>query len=254
MKTLFAVPLFLFCTTAHAQDVVFMGEIHDNPAHHLVQASRVADLAPAAVVFEMLTPEQFDGQPLPEFPDQNGLEKHLDWAHSGWPPFDLYAPVFDAVADARIYGAGVTRSAAMQVMEAGLADSFGDGAGSYGLDQPLSEEQQAEREALQMAAHCDALPEDLLPGMVAVQRLRDAELARAALRAWQDTGGPVAVITGNGHAREDWGAPAALLLVAPDLEVLTLGQTEEEAPLKGTFDEVLSAPRVEREDPCDAFK
>jgi uncharacterized iron-regulated protein len=105
-----------------------------------------------------------------------------------------------------------------------------------------------------MAAHCDALPEDMLPGMVAVQRLRDAVLARAVIRALEETGGPVAVITGNGHARRDWGVPAVLSEVAPDLDVWVLGQTEEDRPLEGGFDTVKSAPAAERPDPCAAFQ
>jgi hypothetical protein len=114
--------------------------------------------------------------------------------------------------------------------------------------------EQAEREALQMAAHCDALPEEMLPGMVAVQRLRDAVLARAVIRALDETDGPVAVITGSGHARRDWGVPAALAEVAPDLDVWVLGQTEDGRPLEGGFDTVKSAPAVERPDPCVAFQ
>ena len=39
-------------------DVVVLGEVHDNPAHHAHQAQAVASIRPAAIVFEMLTPEQ----------------------------------------------------------------------------------------------------------------------------------------------------------------------------------------------------
>jgi len=39
-------------------DVALLGEIHDNPEHHVRQAEAIASLAPSAVVFEMLTPEQ----------------------------------------------------------------------------------------------------------------------------------------------------------------------------------------------------
>jgi uncharacterized iron-regulated protein len=94
----------------------------------------------------------------------------------------------------------------------------------------------------------------MLPGMVEVQRLRDAVLARAVVQAVEETGGPVAVITGNGHARRDRGVPAYLGRIAPDLEVFVLGQTEDGAPLEGGFDEVVSAPAVDRPDPCAAFQ
>ena len=39
-------------------DVVFLGEVHDNPEHHLRQAEYLAALAPGAVVWEMLSPDQ----------------------------------------------------------------------------------------------------------------------------------------------------------------------------------------------------
>src|SRR6056297_678930 len=39
-------------------DIVILGEVHDNRAHHEAQAELVARIEPAAVVFEMLTPEQ----------------------------------------------------------------------------------------------------------------------------------------------------------------------------------------------------
>ena len=141
-----------------------------------------------------------------------------------------------------------------QAMSKGVAAAFGEGAGLFGLNDPLSPDQQAARDALQAAAHCDALPAEMLPAMVDIQRLRDATLARAARDAMQATGGPVAVITGNGHARKDWGMPALLALAAPELDIHVLGQTEDNAPLAGEFDEVISSPAHPRPDPCLAFQ
>ena len=43
---------------ACAADVVFLGEVHDNPAHHDRQAAEVARIAPSAIVWEMLTAEK----------------------------------------------------------------------------------------------------------------------------------------------------------------------------------------------------
>ena len=39
-------------------DVVVLGEVHDNPAHHAHQARAVAAIRPAALVFEMILPDQ----------------------------------------------------------------------------------------------------------------------------------------------------------------------------------------------------
>jgi len=237
-----------------AQDVAVLGEVHDNPAHHAEQAAQVARLQPAAIVFEMLTEEQA-ARVTPELRgDAEALGEVLDWAESGWPDFTMYHPIFTSAPEAAIYGALVPRDAARAVFDTGPVEAFGPEAVRYGLDRDLDPAEQTTREAMQMTAHCDALPEDMLSGMVAVQRLRDAVLARAVVRAMDETGGPVAVITGNGHARRDWGMPAVLGEVVPDLDIWVLGQTEDGRPLEGGFDMVKSAPAAERPDPCAAFQ
>ena len=237
-----------------AQDVAILGEVHDNPAHHAEQAAQVARVQPTGIVFEMLTEAQAARVTPGLRGDAAALAKALDWAESGWPDFSMYHPIFTAAPEAAIYGAMVPRDVARAVFDTTPAEAFGDGAARYGLDRDLDPGEQATREAMQMAAHCDALPKEMLPGMVAVQRLRDAVLARAVIRAMDETGGPVVVITGNGHARRDWGLPAVLADVAPDLDIWVLGQTEDELPLEGGFDTVKSAPAAPRPDPCAAFQ
>ncbi len=245
---------FVLASPTYAQDVVILGEVHDNPAHHAEQAARVARTRPKAIVFEMLTAEQAARVTPLVRGDEAELEAALGWAESGWPDFSMYYPIFAAAPEAEIYGAQVPRDAARAVIADGPAASFGEEAARYGLDRDLPPQEQTARETLQKEAHCNALPAEMLPGMVAIQRLRDAVLARAAIEALEATGGPVAVITGNGHARRDWGVPAYLTMVAPDLDIWVLGQTEDGRPLDGGFDLVTSAPAVERPDPCAAFK
>ncbi len=254
LRLVLAFVLSLVALPVAAQDVVILGEVHDNPAHHAEQARRVAALVPRALVFEMLTPEQAARVTPGLIADAEAMEEALGWAESGWPDFSMYHPIFAAAPEAAVYGAQVPRDVARAVIETGMAEAFGPDAAAYGLTEPLSDAEQAAREAMQRDAHCNALPEEMLPGMVAVQRLRDAVLARAVVRAMDETGGPVAVITGNGHARRDRGVPVYLGRVAPDLEVYALGQTEDGAPLAGGFDEVISAPAVDRPDPCAAFR
>lgn len=237
-----------------AQDVLILGEIHDNPAHHEIQAARVNDLQPEAIIFEMLTSAQAAAVTPENKASKEDLAEALEWDDSGWPDFSMYYPIFKAAPDAKIYGAQVPRDVARAAFDAGLDDSFSGDAGLYGLTEPLPEVQQNMREAMQMAAHCDALPEDLLPAMVDIQRLRDAELARAVVSAMQSTGGPVAVITGNGHARRDWGIPSYLQRVAPELDLHVIGQAEEGRVIDGAFDEIVTAHPVDRPDPCAAFQ
>ncbi|MGD9863174.1 MAG: ChaN family lipoprotein [Pseudodonghicola sp.] len=233
-------------------DVVLLGEIHDNPAHHMVQAEAVRAIAPAAVVWEMMTEEVAQGVDAAVIGDPEALAARTGWEASGWPRLELYLPVFEAARNAVHYGALVPRSAVGGVIAEGAVAAFGPEAARFGLSDPLPAAEQAEREADQQAAHCNAMPEDKLGLLVDIQRLRDATLARTVLRALQDTGGPVAVITGNGHVRADRGVPVYLHRAAPNLVVYTLGQSED-GRLGGTFDAVIDSPAVARPDPCAAF-
>ena len=234
--------------------VVIAGEVHDNPAHHAAQARIVAHMQPRAIVFEMLTEAQAALVTPQNRGDEAALEAALNWSGSGWPDFAMYYPIFAAAPEAAIYGAAVPRDAARAAMQAGIADSFGADAVDFGLTDPLPAEMQAAQEALQQAAHCNAMPPEMLPVMVDLQRLRDAVLARETLRALDETGGPVVLITGNGHARRDWGVPVLIGNLRPDLDVLSIGQQEDGGGAPGGFDIVLSAPAVERPDPCEAFR
>ncbi|SDY22035.1 ChaN family lipoprotein [Citreimonas salinaria] len=234
--------------------IVWLGEQHDNPAHHARQAELVAALDPAALVFEMLTPDQAARVTPALVADPEAMEAALGWEESGWPDFSMYHPIFAAAPDAAIHGAAVPREQARRVKDEGIAAVFGAEATRYGLTDPLTVADSVAREALQMAAHCDALPAEMLPLMVDIQRLRDAALARAALDALEDDGAPVVVITGNGHARTDWGAPAAVERVAPDVDQRALGQGEDDTgPPQGSFDAVEITAPVDRGDPCAAF-
>lgn len=233
--------------------IVLIGETHDNPAHHQTQAELVADLAPRALVFEMLLPAQAARISPDLISNVDEMEAALGWNASGWPDFKMYHPIFEAALDAQVFGAAVPRDTLRGVVEGDVTQAF-DQPVLYGLDQDLIIDEQAARQALQFAAHCDALPEETLPGMVTVQRLRDARLAQAAIQALQETGGPVVVILGNGHARKDWGVPRFLNRVAPDTAVWTVGQSEDGDVPEGGFDQVFDAPSVPRTDPCAAFR
>ena len=239
-------------TDLTAADVVILGEIHDNPAHHANQALAIAAIAPKAIVFEMLTPEQAAKVPG-DRSDMAQLEAALGWNASGWPDFAMYHPIFTAALDAQIYGADLPMGATKLAVKSGAAAAFGAEAMRYGLSQPLDPADQTARQLEQAEAHCNQLPPDLLPGMVQVQRLRDAALARAVVLAMAETGGPVAVITGIGHARSDTGMPAPLRLAAPDLRVLSVGQFESAPDQPTPYDYWLITPPQPREDPCLAF-
>ncbi|PWK59340.1 putative iron-regulated protein [Roseicyclus mahoneyensis] len=239
---------------AEGAQIVILGEVHDNPGHHAVQAEVMAGLGPSAIVFEMISAEGAARVTPDVATDPVRLADLLDWANSGWPDFAFYAPLFAFGAEVPIYGAQIDRNAAQGAFAEGAAAVFTGDAARFGLEQPLPAEEQEAREAEQLAAHCDALPPEILPGFVEAQRLRDAALAEAALAALAAHGAPVVIITGTGHARRDWGVPAVLAVAAPGTTVFSLGQFEVAPQGDVPFDLWALSDPVDRPDPCAGFR
>lgn len=234
-------------------DVVVLGEVHDNPAHHAHQARAVKAVEPSALVFEMLGEAQIAALPT-DLTDAEAVEAATEWEARGWPDFTMYHPLFTAAPGARIYAGDLPRSVVRMAVRDGAVAAFGPDAARFGLTEPFPQEVQAEQEEAMLAAHCFAMPREALPGMVEAQRLRDATLAEAALRALRETGGPVVVITGVEHARTDIGVPAVLRRAAPEVTVLSVGQMEtvpEERPPHDLW--LITDGVAGRGDPCAAF-
>ena len=231
-----------------AADVIVLGDVPDNPTHHLNQATAVAALRPAALVFEMFGPEAA----LAATPEMRAspvrLEQALGWA-AEWPDFAMYYPIFVAAPDAAVVGGAVANDDKRRVSRDGAAKVLGPSAPVFGLDKPLDAQERALREARQLEAQCSAVPQEMVSGRVETQRLADAALARAVLAALAETGGPVAVIAGNGSGRTDWGMPRFLTRVRPDVTVLSIAQFEEPAT-DAPHDYWIVTPTVAREDPC----
>lgn len=236
-------------------DIVLLGEIHDNPYHHEGQAVLLKQIAPKAVVFEMLSSEQAEIVNSTAREDLVALAKQIDWANSGWPAFALYEPIFEALQDLPVVGAAAPREQVRAAFASGAAATFGTGAAAFGLDVPLPPEQLAKRSELQFDAHCAAMPLDMMGGMVEAQRFRDARFSKATLDALNTYGAPIVVIAGNGHVRRDWGMPALIALARPDVTTFAVGFAETlYQRVDPRYDATVATDRPERGDPCAAFE
>lgn len=250
-------------------NVAGIGEQHDNPDHHLLQARMLDALASRgrspAVVFEMLDGDDQDAvrRALAQHPrDADAVAAAVDWAHSGWPAWSLYRPVFVAAVthDMPLVAAGVDRKAAMKLAMEGATAAPADLVERFALDRPLPVATEQSMRVEMRDAHCGLLPDSMLPGMVFVQRVRDASLADGLLRGGADRG--AVLIAGNGHVRKDRGAPWVVASHS-HVAVVAIGLLEvrdawtrpaeyaagfEVAELP--FDFVVFTPRASDEDHC----
>jgi len=244
-------------------NIVILGEIHDNPLHHLRQARLVRQLQPQGIAFEMIPAASEEG--IQVFLAEGGVPERIGpaigWKRLGWPKWKTYAPIFAAAPGAYIAGGGVAREDLLVAGEIGAAAAYGPGAWKVGLGRPLDGKLRAALEDEMMAAHCSRLPREVAAQLVEAQRLRDASFAVAVLRALAASGGTRAVlITGDGHARTDRGVPAYLRVAVPELKVLSVGMLElppDADPIATARDQPydfvwFSAP-VSRDDPCAQF-
>lgn len=232
----------LLSDAADAQ-IVILGERHDNSIHHQMQAEIVAALGPVGLAFEMIKRADEDAANI-------GRTK---WVNDSWSNWDDYRQILAAAPAARIAGGGVGRDMLRSSVKLGAAVAWGEEGARYRLLDQLPMDVTEAMVEEQRIAHCDGLPKHMLPGMVEAQQLRDAHFADAVLRLVEDGYAPAVLITGNGHARTDRGAPLYLRRAAPDVAVLSVGLVEADGPTDIPYDFVIYTEVHEREDPCAAF-
>lgn len=266
---------------------VLLGEHHDNPDHHRLQAwviatvaklrgARLVEGAPQAdvVAFEMLSPDQqetldkFYGRnakvPRPRTPADFG--RIVKWEQSGWPDFKIYEPIVAAALDAQlqIVAANPSRDETRRTAREGLAALAAGEAARLALEVPLGDAQSSDLADEIRESHCGMLPAQQLPAMSLVQRLRDARMADALLSVGEWKG--AFLIAGNGHVRQDRGAPWYLARrgIAADQVVsvmhveVTAGKTRIEDYVEGgaetAADYVVLTPRQTRPDACEEMR
>ncbi len=255
-----------------AADFVLLGEKHDNPDHHLLQAAMVRALTAAgrrpAIVFEMIAEDRqaaIDRWRRANPPDGAGLGAAVGWEKSGWPPWPAYRPIADAALQESLplRGGNLSRSVVKAIHKGGLAALDAGRRSRLGLDEPFPRDVKTAMLEVLFESHCRLMPRNALSPMLDVQRARDAILADNMLRAAALKGADGAVlIAGNGHVRADRGAPLHLAKFAPGRSIATIAFMEVEqgenslqtyaGKLAGAapFDFIWFTPRIDDRDHC----
>ena len=254
-------------------DYLILGEIHDNPRHHRIQAELLGEFADSvddnklAVGFEQLSLDQktaLDTYLQQSDADAQSLGDAVQWQASGWPDYAIYRPLFAATLQRNLpviplmHSADATR----EIMQDGSAAVLPATAlERLRPDTLLDREQTAVVEREMQQSHCGKLPAAMLPAMVNVQIARDAFMAYAAVEA----ANRAVIITGNGHARRDRGIPRFLQRLRPDARIVVvtlLEAAQDTSPEmqasrragENVTDFAIITPPQPREDPCLAFQ
>jgi uncharacterized iron-regulated protein len=246
-----------------AADYVFLGEKHDNPYHHALQAALIyaaTATRPAAVAFEMVPASSqvtLDTYLAAKPAGAATLGDALGWRHTGWPAWAMYAQVFTAAVRAgdTLVAADVPKDWLRLARKGGLAALPVTWRAAAGLEVPLTAPQRAAMWKDIDEAHCGYAPTSAVDKLIDIQRLRDAHLALRMTEA------PRAVlIAGGGHAREDFGAPMYVRLNRPRARTVAVvfvpvGPETSLADYRvAPFDYVWFTPDTDDEDPCVVYR
>jgi len=242
---------------ARTAEIVYLGELHDNPLHHAIQARVLEALTLAgarpAIAFEMIPETRqavLDGA-IRSLTSPVEVDRQLGWAAQGWPDFMMYWPMMDL---ARRHGLPVV---ATDLDPAVTRRISRDGIGAAGEDparlrsalpdDPARDEEIARRIR---TAHCDRITEGRTLRMVEAWYARNVVIARRLVEALK-VAPQVVVIIGRGH-QSPGGVPEQVEALRRGTRqlVVALADGEPGIPPEMTADIVWLTPARPLPDPC----
>lgn len=256
---------------------VLLGEIHDNPDHHWLQAQIINFLATQstkqrpALVVEMIKVDQMPR--LEAYRKQTGskakfLGTALQWKQNGWPDWSIYQPIGEQIFthNLEVYPGHTTRMMIDHLIKSDMSILPAKAKKIFKLDIELDKELNNALSNDIRISHCNKLPEHVIPPMTVVQRFRDAWMADVMIQASyddKDQRRQAILIAGTGHTRTDRGAPWYLNLregkgnsisiqFAETIEKATSIKDVAQADPKGNIaaDYIWVTPTIKRGDPC----
>jgi uncharacterized iron-regulated protein len=196
---------------------VLLGEKHDNPDHHKLQARLLQAITQKGrkpiMVLEMIERDlqkNIDKQINENPKDIDGIAVAVNWEDSRWPDWQHYRPLFKVAVEKElpIVAGSLARERIREIVKNGASVMRQEFVIRYGLDKPLPEEIESALLEHLSAVHCGYMPEKKMRPMMMVQRSRDAFLADRMLAADPSQG--AVLIAGAEHARKDRGVPTYL--------------------------------------------
>lgn len=257
-------------------DYIALGETHDNPDHHRIQAWVTDALINTgerpALVMEMFMEEQqqaIDGHLKAQPGDSAGLGSAAGWQGNGWPAWREYEPIVRPIVKngLPLIAANISRGQIRDIHGKGFKALDAEKLKALGLTRPIDEPLLAAMDREIADAHCGMVEASRARPFTRIQAVRDATFADAMVRGARAASGAI-LIAGAGHVRTDRGVPYHLRRAGREasdifsLGIIEVAEGETQPAAYGKtygveilpFDAVWFTPRSEREDPCLKFK
>jgi uncharacterized iron-regulated protein len=218
---------------SYGVDYILIGEQHDNPLHHQVQARLIRALAGLhpTVGLEMVAVDQ--NPALERFNrgeiGVDDLPAALDWKNTWRFDFALYRPVFEALAEEKIsaYGLNVPQSTLDTLRRKGMAGLTHKERKL--LPDPVIFPPQVQRDELakvfrihEAMRRTKQTPtgddKTAFERFILVQSIWDTGMADQAVRLRKAHGKPVIILAGAGHVRGGTASPPACNSLTPERE------------------------------------
>ena len=250
----------LVAARASLARVVYLGESHDNPAHHAHQARVLQALLNAgarpALAFEMLTQDQQRevDEAMRQADGAAALDARLRWRERGWPDFGMYQPLFELALRFRlpVIAADLDPGTVRRIAKEGLGVLLEAERAQLGSRLRPDPEREARLGREIAEAHCGLLPAAAIPFMVQAWHAHNVVMARHIGRAL-DEGRRVVVIVGRGHL-ERGGLLDQLNALRPGTPQLVVefveARPEDSERPPGPGHVRWLTPGVDRGDPC----
>ncbi|MCB4810005.1 ChaN family lipoprotein [Methylovorus menthalis] len=235
------------------QDVLLLGEVHDNALHHQRRGELLKQLKQNTPMLHVVAEHlqsgqtvQWNGSLLADLEHAGFNAKSWQWpAHEG-----LFAAIRDAGIS--LTGGNLAPEQARSIARQG-ASALPAPLASILQQAPLSPSAVATLNQDLLDGHCGQLPTQHLPAMLLAQRARDA----AMFTALQAGSGMAVLVAGNNHVRRDYGIPVIYQSLLPGQHLRVVGFVEENPELmtqldslRRQYDYVWITPAQDRPDPC----
>ena len=241
-------------------EYILLGEVHDNPDHHLLQAEVLDRLVQAGerpvVVMEMLAQGAWQDQPA-YWSDLGSLQQAVEARNAGW-PWKLYAPVLRAVVrhGLELVAGNIESEALHAASEKAGINWAREIAIRSGI--PAHSLQQLEDDIAE--SHCGYAHSGHVQFMAGAQLHRDHVITQVLA----DSLPPVVLLAGKGHVRKDYAVPMHLRNIYRRASYLSVALTpvkpEALRPedylggVQDAFDILYFTPSHTDQNPCIEFE